>query len=165
LIIAGKVAVDNNDVSVASATEATTQALAAAIAAVLVNGTVLALNGDLGAGKTVFSRGLARALGINDAISSPTFAIAQEYSRPQGSWFFHLDMYRLHGENDALAFGIEDYLFAPDAITVIEWPQRIAGLLESGRGTLWVLTLAHDRQTGGRRLTVPATLARAAGIA
>ena len=97
----------------------------------LTPGTVVTLYGDLGTGKTVMSRGIARGLGITEPVTSPTFTVVQEYQRPGGGWFFHLDMYRINNENDALAFGIEEFLFAPDAITVIEWPERIAGLLET----------------------------------
>ena len=109
-----------------------TQALGAALASLLRNGQVVALHGDLGAGKTVLSRGVARGLGITEAVTSPTFTVAQEYQAPDGRRFNHLDMYRIDDERSALAFGIEEYLFDPDAITLVEWPERIAGLLRGG---------------------------------
>jgi hypothetical protein len=90
----------------------------------------VALHGDLGAGKTVLTRGIARGLGITEPVTSPTFTIVQEYRRADGQWLYHLDMYRIRSEDDALAFGIEEFLFAPNAVTVVEWPERIAGLLE-----------------------------------
>ncbi len=92
-------------------------------------GMVIALRGDLGAGKTVLARGIARGLGIREPVTSPTFTIVQEYACSNGGWLFHLDMYRINNAHDALAFGIEDYLFAADGITVVEWPERITELL------------------------------------
>lgn len=121
-------------VTITTDSEDETQALGARIAAVLPLGRVVALHGDLGAGKTVLSRGLARGVGITEPVTSPTFTVVQEYERPGGSWLFHLDMYRIECDDDALAFGIEEFLFAPDAVAVVEWPERIAGLLECPSG-------------------------------
>jgi tRNA threonylcarbamoyladenosine biosynthesis protein TsaE len=95
----------------------------------LVNGTVVSLNGTLGAGKTVLARAIARGLGITEPVTSPTFALVMEYPRPDGDHLYHLDMYRINNELDAIAFGVEEYLFQPDAITLVEWPERIQGLL------------------------------------
>jgi tRNA threonylcarbamoyladenosine biosynthesis protein TsaE len=105
------------------------------VARTLTGGTVLALYGDLGAGKTVFARGVAHGLGIREAVTSPTFTVVQEYRHNRGV-LYHLDMYRIQGAEDALAFGIEDFLFAPEAVTVVEWPERILDLLvRDGRQT------------------------------
>ena len=106
-----------------------TERLAARLVARLANGCTLALHGDLGAGKTVFARGLARGLGITAPVTSPTFTVVQEYPRPDGGWFYHLDLYRIRDWRDAEAFGIEEFLFADDAIAVVEWPERIEELL------------------------------------
>ncbi|MBN1864513.1 MAG: tRNA (adenosine(37)-N6)-threonylcarbamoyltransferase complex ATPase subunit type 1 TsaE [Victivallales bacterium] len=98
-------------------------------------GAVIALRGSLGAGKTVFARGFAAGLGISCPVTSPTFTIVQEYAVPGGIsgglpvWLYHLDLYRVLDESAALAFGIEDFLDAPDAVKLIEWPERIEGLL------------------------------------
>lgn len=116
-----------------TASEPETEAVGRRLAAILTPGCVVALHGDLGAGKTVLTRGIARGLGITEPVTSPTFTIVQEYRRCDGTWLFHLDMYRIRHEDDALAFGIEEFLFAPDAVTVVEWPERIAGLLETPR--------------------------------
>lgn len=104
-----------------------TRALASKIARRTPNGTVFSLDGDLGAGKTVFASGFARGLGITESVSSPTFTIVQEYPYEKGM-FFHLDLYRIDGPDAALAFGIDEFLFAEDAITLVEWPVRIEGL-------------------------------------
>ena len=136
-----------------------TQALGAALASLLRNGQVVALHGDLGAGKTVLSRGVARGLGITEAVTSPTFTVAQEYQAPDGRRFNHLDMYRIDDERSALAFGIEEYLFDPDAITLVEWPERIAGLLRGG--DYIALTLAYgDGQDETRVIDLPDDLGR-----
>lgn len=109
--------------------ETETLALAAALVGELRGGDVIALYGDLGAGKTVFARGLARALGIVEPVTSPTFTIVQEYEGTP--WrLFHMDLYRLRNAADALDFGIDDYLRDNRAITVVEWPERIAELLD-----------------------------------
>ncbi|MBR6373067.1 MAG: tRNA (adenosine(37)-N6)-threonylcarbamoyltransferase complex ATPase subunit type 1 TsaE [Victivallales bacterium] len=109
--------------------EEATLALGMRIASLLSFGQTLLLCGELGAGKTVISRGIARGLGITEPVTSPTFTVVQEYRLPKGNMFYHLDMYRIDGEEAALAFGIEDFLFAPNAITLVEWPERIPGLL------------------------------------
>ena len=105
-----------------------TRALAAKIATETPNGTVFALNGDLGAGKTVFARGFARGLNITEPISSPTFTILQEYPI-DGKFFYHLDLYRIDNSDAAYAFGIDEFLYAEDAMTLIEWPERIEDIL------------------------------------
>ena len=108
-----------------------TRELAAKIAAETPNGTVFALDGNLGAGKTVFASGFARGLGITEPVSSPTFTIVQEYPRSEGM-FFHLDLYRIDNPDAALAFGIDEFLYASDAISLVEWPERIDGLFPPG---------------------------------
>ena len=112
-----------------SDSEAATLALGVRLAAMLPSGSVVALVGDLGCGKTVLARGIARGLGIAEAVTSPTFTVAQEYRRPNGEFLYHLDMYRIADENAALAFGIDEFLFQPNAVTLVEWPEQIAGLL------------------------------------
>ena len=105
-----------------------TEAAAAAIARQLPPGTVIALHGTLGAGKTVFARGFARALGIAEPVSSPTFTLVQEYPFP-GGVLYHLDLYRIDNSANALAFGVDEYLYDPRAYTLVEWPERIMDIL------------------------------------
>ena len=106
-----------------------TQSLAAELAEYLPSGAVLALAGDLGTGKTVFTQGLARGLGISGLVTSPTFTLINEYRMPNGRLLQHVDCYRL--ENAPLEMwdvGLAD-LFETDDIVVIEWADRIPGLL------------------------------------
>ncbi len=110
-----------------------TQALGSRLAPLLPGGSVVALAGDLGCGKTVISRGIARGMQVDEPVTSPTFTIAQEYRGADGRYLYHLDMYRITDENAALAFGIDEFLFAPNAVTLVEWPDRIAGLLDDRR--------------------------------
>ena len=138
-----------------SASEESTLALGIAIAKQLHWGQTLALYGNLGAGKTVFSRGIARGLGVVEPITSPTFTIVQEYRLSSRHFLFHLDMYRIDNEEAALAFGIEDFLFAPDAITLVEWPERIKALLPEGETV--VVTLEH-KGDNLRQITLPSSL-------
>ena len=120
-----------------------TLALGALLAKYLKYGQVIALQGDLGAGKTVISRGVASGLGITEPVTSPTFTVAQEYRTPDGHWLYHLDMYRIDDEMSAVAFGIEEYLFSPTAITLVEWPERITKLLE-GKKTCVTIHITHE---------------------
>ena len=88
-------------------------------------GDVICLEGDLGAGKTTFTQGLASALGVTGRVTSPTFCIVQEHHGEK--LLVHMDLYRLHGEDDVEAIGWEDYL-SRGAVMVVEWPER-AGVL------------------------------------
>lgn len=106
-----------------------TEALGQRLAAELRPGQVIALRGDLGAGKTAFTRGLARGLGITDPVTSPTYTIVNEY--PQGRIpLFHFDMYRLTGPDDLFDIGWEDYLDR-GGVCVVEWSENVAEALEN----------------------------------
>ena len=127
-----------------------TRTLAAAIAAETPGGSVFALDGNLGAGKTVFASGFAAGLGIAEPVSSPTFTIVQEYPCA-GGMFFHLDLYRIDNPEAALAFGIEEFLYDPGAIALVEWPERIDGLFPSN--TIRVTIERTDREET-RKITI-----------
>ena len=100
-----------------------TENAGAALAAKLSDGTVVALYGGLGVGKTAFVRGLARGLGIEDGVSSPTFTIVNEYA-DAGRELFHFDMYRLQGADELFDIGWEDYL-ARGGVCAVEWSENV----------------------------------------
>ena len=112
-----------------SKSEAETENAGFRLAGSLALGSVVLLRGDLGAGKTVFSRGFARGLGITEVVSSPTYTIVQEYELPDGGRLYHLDLYRISGVDAALAFGVDEFLDDPRAVALVEWPGRIEGIL------------------------------------
>lgn len=108
---------------------AQTQALGFRLASWLRSGDVLALAGELGAGKTAFTQGLARGMGITAAVTSPTFVLINRYVTPDGRVLQHADCYRLaDAPAEMWDIGLTD-LFAGDDVVVIEWADRIAGLL------------------------------------
>ena len=91
-------------------------------------GDVIALRGGLGAGKTAFTRGLARGLGIDEAVTSPTYTIVNEY--PQGRLpLFHFDMYRLHDAEELFDLGWEDYLDR-GGVCAVEWSENVWEAME-----------------------------------
>jgi tRNA threonylcarbamoyladenosine biosynthesis protein TsaE len=109
-----------------------TRAIASALAEAMTVGDLLVLDGDLGAGKTCFTQGLGTGLGVVEAITSPTFTLANRY---RGRLVLHhLDAYRLEDENDALDLDLDDLL--ETGVTVIEWGNRIEGLLPADRFTI-----------------------------
>jgi tRNA threonylcarbamoyladenosine biosynthesis protein TsaE len=103
-----------------------TESIAAELARGLAPGAVVALTGDLGAGKTAFARGMARALRVREPVHSPTFTLVNEYHGDRT--LYHIDLYRLAGAREAEGIGLDEYLEG-DGITVIEWAERAAGLL------------------------------------
>lgn len=106
-----------------------TQALGARLAQVLTGGDVVALSGDLGAGKTTFVQGLARGLGIVAAVTSPSFVLINRYRGPQGRTLQHADCYRLqHAAVEMWDAGLGDVLASEDVV-VIEWADRLPNLL------------------------------------
>ncbi len=109
-----------------SATE--TEALGEQLASRLTGGEVIAYTGDLGAGKTAFTRGLARGLGITDRVTSPTFTIVNEYEGGRLP-LFHFDMYRLSSSDELYDIGWEDYL-ARGGVCAVEWSEIVSDALE-----------------------------------
>lgn len=113
------------------ADEAATVALARRIATVTRAGDVIALSGELGVGKTRFARAFVEAMtGDEEEVPSPTFTLVQTYESPAGT-IWHFDLYRLSRPDEVYELGIEDAL--ADGISVIEWPERLQGLLPDQR--------------------------------
>ncbi len=107
--------------------ESETEAVGEALAATLFPGTVIAFTGDLGAGKTAFTRGLARGLGIGERVTSPTFTIVNEYEGGRLP-LFHFDMYRLESSEELFDIGWEDYL-RRGGVCAVEWSEKVADAL------------------------------------
>jgi tRNA threonylcarbamoyladenosine biosynthesis protein TsaE len=93
----------------------------------LAPGSIVTLKGQLGAGKTVFAGGIARALGITETITSPTYTIINEYGKDIP--LYHIDTYRLAGDDDFILTGAEELLYG-QGICIIEWPERLSLLPE-----------------------------------
>ena len=106
-----------------------TEAVGEKIGKVLPAGTVIAYRGDLGAGKTAFTRGLARGLGAVEPVTSPTYTIVNEYLSGRIP-LFHFDMYRLHSADDLFDIGWEDYLDR-GGVCAVEWSENVAEALEN----------------------------------
>ena len=124
-----------------------TWAVAKQFAAELKSGDVVALEGDLGAGKTTFVQGLAAALGAKRAVTSPTFCLVVEH--PTDTLLLvHLDLYRLHGPDDVLDLGWEDYL-SRGAAMLVEWPDRAGDLVPPDA---WHVRLEHGAAVDARTI-------------
>ena len=108
-----------------------TERLGALIAGGLPEGTVLALYGPIGAGKTCLVRGIASALGATSGVSSPTFTLVQEYATTPK--LYHLDLYRLGDPEELVHLGYEELFDRPPGICVVEWAERASGLLPEAR--------------------------------
>lgn len=107
-----------------------TEKLAKSFAKTLAGGEVILLNGDLGAGKTTFTKSVLRALGVKSEVTSPTFTIMREYVGKKFK-IYHFDMYRMTSGQEAREFGLEEYIYSSDdrSIVFIEWPEKIKDIL------------------------------------
>lgn len=127
--------------------ERETEDAGAALAAELPDGSVVAMYGELGAGKTAFVRGMARGMGIGCRVSSPTFTIVNEYEGPRT--LIHFDMYRLGSADELWGIGWDDYL-ARGAVCAVEWSENVEEAFTGGEITVRFEKLG----AGGRRITV-----------
>ena len=125
-----------------------TEALGRALGQRVKAGTVLAYTGDLGAGKTAFTRGLARGLGVEDRVTSPTYTIVNEYEGGRLP-LFHFDLYRLNDGEELYDIGWEDYL-ARGGVCAVEWSERMEELPE---GCVTV-SIRRGETDGQRRITI-----------
>ena len=128
-----------------TASSVETEAAGICLGKLLGQGDIICLNGDLGAGKTCFARGVARGLDIDEHITSPTFTLINEY---QGLVpFYHFDVYRLAGPEDMEDLGFEDYSYG-SGVTLIEWAALVEEVLRSERLDIW---LSVDEEQMERR--------------
>ena len=115
-----------------------TQKIAADFSKELKSGDVICMYGDLGAGKTAFVQGLAKGLGIEEPITSPTFTIVNEYSGRL--MLYHFDVYRIADSDEMFEIGYDEYIDG-DGVCVIEWPQLISDILPENR---YEITISKD---------------------
>lgn len=124
------------------------------LAAKLKGGDILLLSGDLGAGKTSLTKGIAKGLGIKNEITSPTFTLMNVYklrtTNSELQTLVHIDTYRLKDKKDLLKIGADDYLGKSDTVCIIEWPEKIAGLLKNYKTT--TVTLEHGDKPEERKI-------------
>lgn len=133
-------------------------AFAARFAKTLKGGEVLALTGELGAGKTAFVKGLAKAFGIKQVVQSPTFLLMKCYpvrivhsSLSMVHALCHVDAYRVKKESELVTIGLEEYLHDPGTVTVIEWADLVKGLMP--KRARWI-KFAHGRSQTERIITI-----------
>ncbi len=105
---------------------------------------VLAFHGEMGAGKTTFIHALCEAMDVTDVVSSPTFSIINEYKTKEGNTVYHMDLYRIKDENEAITAGVEDCLYSGN-ICLVEWPQKAAGIFPDD--TLHISIISVDDNT------------------
>lgn len=119
-----------------------TYRLAGRMAHIVRPGDVLTLQGDLGAGKTTFTQGLAKSLGVTQFVNSPTFTLIKEYIGRIP--LYHMDLYRLSGEEEAWDLGLDEY-FHGDGVCVVEWPDRLGTTLPEDAIEIVIEQLADKR--------------------
>ena len=124
-----------------------TEVVGAALGKLLQPGTVIAYQGDLGAGKTAFTRGVACGLGAKESVTSPTYTIVNEYL--SGKYpLFHFDMYRLASSDDLFDIGWEDYL-ERGGVCAVEWSENVADALENA-----IIVTIEKQGEDSRKITV-----------
>lgn len=127
--------------------------VAQTIAGILQEGDVLSLRGDLGAGKTTFVQAIAKAMGIHETVTSPTFSLVNYYEGTPPLW--HLDLYRLEAPQELEDIGYEDYFYPENAITFIEWAEKADYYLPDD---VYEIDIIHEENT--RAMTIDPRLAR-----
>jgi tRNA threonylcarbamoyladenosine biosynthesis protein TsaE len=130
-----------------AADEATTKAVGAALARILVPGDLVGLTGDLGAGKTRLVQGALAALGVCEPVISPTFMLVREYEGDGDLLVHHVDAYRLAGAAELEDLGVEE-VFAGDAVVFVEWADRVLAALPES----WLELVLHTRSDEVREL-------------
>ena len=110
---------------------------------------VMTFTGPLGAGKTTLVRALLRKLGVTEPITSPTFAYVNMYTTDQDTTVHHFDLYRINNQDEFLQQGFDEYLYAPETVSLIEWPAIIEPLLDHD-----VCHVLIDYKNDKRNLTI-----------
>ncbi len=122
-----------------------TRRVGARLGTLLTGGEVIALEGDLGTGKTVLAQGIGIGWGVTTQLLSPTFILIRRHTRHQDKgYFYHIDLYRLTSTQEALDLGLEELLGNPGAVCVVEWADRAPDIFPEE--TLWIALRALDEQ-------------------
>ncbi len=133
-----------------------TRRMGAALGRVLRAGDLVLLHGDLGAGKTTLTQGIARGMGVAGYVQSPTFGLVHEHAARSTDGapllLYHLDLYRLDGDDDLDSVGLDDYLAPAGGVAVVEWPERAASRLPD----TYLLVRLTATSAGERRLNLEA---------
>jgi tRNA threonylcarbamoyladenosine biosynthesis protein TsaE len=124
-----------------------TEAIGFALGQILTPGAIIAYRGDLGAGKTAFTRGLAKGLGYGDSVTSPTYTIVNEYLGGRLP-LFHFDMYRLHSSDDLWSIGWDDYLDR-NGVCAVEWSENVDDAMENA-----IYITIEKLEGDSRRITI-----------
>lgn len=124
-----------------------TAGLAALLGEYAGEGACLTLQGEMGAGKTLFAQGFARGLGVEEYVTSPTFALANQYASGRLP-FVHMDLYRLESQEEVYQRGLEDF-FDGRAVTLVEWPEVMEGLLPEKRLAVRIAKY-YDQEANGQ---------------
>ncbi len=134
----------NNPISFTLSSLEDTVSFGRHIASLVTPGDILFLNGDLGAGKTTLTQAIGYGLGVPEScyITSPTFSLLHEYHGDLV--LYHMDLYRLHDEEEIIELGFEDYLYG-DGVCVIEWPDRLGSLTPANRLVIDMKTKEQTR--------------------
>jgi tRNA threonylcarbamoyladenosine biosynthesis protein TsaE len=106
---------------------------------------VILFNADMGTGKTTLIKALCRSLHVEDNISSPTFSLVNEYNTKDGNTVYHFDFYRLKSEEEALDFGVEDYLYSGN-FCFLEWSEKIPNLIPEEHTTIEISVLENGNR-------------------
>ncbi|GAB4526264.1 MAG: tRNA (adenosine(37)-N6)-threonylcarbamoyltransferase complex ATPase subunit type 1 TsaE [Anaerolineae bacterium] len=140
---------DQHTLDFISHSETQTRRLGARLGELFTGGEIVALQGELGTGKTRWVQGAGQGLQVNQPVTSPSFTLVNEY--PGRLTLYHIDLYRINQAAEALAFGIEDYLYG-DGVCLIEWAERIVEILPPER--MWITF--HYLDDTKRRITLQA---------
>ena len=147
-------AVSDTPLNIVSRSEEETRALGATIGGLLQPGDVVLLHGDLGSGKTTLTQGIAKGLGIDDYVQSPTFTLVAEHagitSENAQLMLYHLDLYRLTNPAELESFGYEDLVTQSEGVVVVEWPERAGDNLPDE----YLLIIIDPMGPGERLLTL-----------
>ena len=125
-----------------------TRTIGKELARTLTGGDIIILKGELGAGKTAFTKGIAEGLGVKNEVTSPTFTLMSVYQVPNHETIkemVHVDTYRLNTFEEILEIGIEEYLGKQDTLMIIEWPEKVDKLLDNKK--LIVVAIKQENET------------------